>query len=149
MGKNSGRAELSSVTRARAPAETRDGGHRRASAAHPWPGREGARTRDALTSPSSCTLASAMTLISDPTQLGATGEGLNWAHSWSQTGWRSTHINGQWVWRCKGQIQHGYRPLQTQNWYCISQGSPEKKNKGVVRGREGDADNTRKTSRSI
>ena len=65
VGKKSGRAELSSVTRARAMAETRDGGHRRANTAYPWPGREEARTRDALTSPSSCTLASAC--LSSPT----------------------------------------------------------------------------------
>lgn len=38
-------AVLSTVTRARAMDEARDGGYRNADTANPWPGREKAKTR--------------------------------------------------------------------------------------------------------
>ena len=41
-------AVLSTVTRARAMDEARDGGYRNADTANPWPGREKAKTRDTV-----------------------------------------------------------------------------------------------------
>lgn len=42
------RAVLSTVTRAKAMDEARDGGYRNANTANPWPGREKANTRDTV-----------------------------------------------------------------------------------------------------
>ena len=42
------RAVLSTVTRAKAMDEARDGGYRNANTANPWPGREKAKIRDTV-----------------------------------------------------------------------------------------------------
>lgn len=42
------RAALSTVTRARAMDEARDGGYRNANTANPWPDREKAKTKDTM-----------------------------------------------------------------------------------------------------